>query len=149
MNVSQKCQYALRALFELARQRGEGPVPVSEVARRQAIPPRFLELILKELRQAGWVKSFRGIRGGYVLAVAPGSLGVGEVIRFIEGPLAPVKCIAGPEGRACPLRGGCAFIGLWERAERAVSEVYDSTTFQDLLDEHEAAAETYVPRYCI
>jgi Rrf2 family protein len=149
MSLSQKCQYALRGLFELAKHEGDGPVPVAEIAEAQAIPPRFLELILKQLKQTGWVESFRGIRGGYALAVSPRALRVGEVIRFIEGPLAPVRCIAGLHGKDCALRGKCAFSGLWERAEQAVSGVYDATTFQDLVEEERAAERRYVPCYSI
>ena len=149
MNLSQKCQYALRGLFELSKRAGQGPVVIGEIAEAQAIPPRFLELILKELKQTGWVESYRGVRGGYALAIPARSLSIGDVIRFVEGPLSPVKCIAGATGRPCRLRGQCAFMGLWERAQRAVSEVYDSTTFQDLVDEEMASAAAYVPSYCI
>ena len=149
MTLSQKCQYALRALFELAKRDSRRAVPVAEIADCQAIPPRFLELIMKELKQTGWVKSYRGIHGGYALAVPARALSVGEVIRFIEGPLAPVRCVSGEGGMGCPLRGKCSFLGLWERAERAVSEIYDSTTFQDLVEQEEAAAQRHVSNYCI
>ena len=71
MGLSRKCQYALRALFELARRSNKGPARSADIAKAQGIPPNFLELILKELRQADWVRSFRGVRGGYVLAIAP------------------------------------------------------------------------------
>jgi len=149
MNVSQKCQYALRALFELAKRLGEGLVPNGEIAAAQAIPPRFLELILGQLRQAGYIESRRGVHGGYMLAVRPEELSVGEVIRLIDGPTAPVKCIAGNGGGDCPLHGRCVFLGLWERANEAVSEVYDSTSFRDLLERERQAAGQRVPDYCI
>ncbi|HOI53656.1 MAG TPA: Rrf2 family transcriptional regulator [Phycisphaerae bacterium] len=149
MNLSQKCQYALRALFELAHRAGQGPISMAEVAEAQAIPVRFLELILNQLKQPGWVESYRGIHGGYALVVEAAALSVGEVIRFIEGPLAPVKCIAGQGGRHCPLLNRCAFQGLWDRAERAISEVYDSTSFQDLLDEQAVAPQPEVLNYSI
>ena len=139
MNLSQKCQYALRALFELAKCRDNGPVASRQIAEAQSIPPNFLELILKELRQVGWVDSTRGPNGGYALAVRPHKLSVGDVIRFIEGPLAPVKCMAGQVGH-CAMEDRCAFGGLWERAEAALSEVYDKTTFQDIVTEHAPAA---------
>ncbi len=147
MNVSQKCQYALRGLFELARRGGARPVPVSEIAEAQAIPQRFLELILGELRHAGYVTSRRGAGGGYLLAAAPAELPVGEIIRFIEGPLAPVRCLAGKADSDCPLHGKCAFMGLWARAADAVAGVYDSTTLQDLLDEQQAPLQAL--NYCI
>ena len=149
MNLSQRCQYALRSLFELAKRVGQGPVNIADIAEAQAIPPRFLELMLGQLKQTGWVESYRGIRGGYALAVSPRDLTVGQVIRFIEGPLKPVKCIAGQGGSGCPLRGKCVFVGLWDRAERAVSDVYDSTTLQSLLEEEKAARESLAVCYSI
>jgi Rrf2 family protein len=135
MNVSQKCQYALRALFELSARPRHSPVRSSEIAEAQAIPPRFLELILGELKQGGFVESRRGARGGYLLLGQPDRITVGEVIRFVDGPFAPVKCVKETEQADCPLYGGCAFIGMWSRARDAVNHVFDNTTFQDLIDE--------------
>jgi len=149
MNLSQKCQYALRALFELATRQGQGPVPTGEIAEAQAIPPRFLELILAQLKQAGYVESQRGARGGYQLAVPPGALTVGEIIRYVEGPLGPVKCLASSDQADCPLLGRCVFLGLWERAHEAVSQVYDTTSLQDLIDQAGASEGRYVASYCI
>ena len=147
MSISQKCQYALRALLELAKRSGQGPVTVGQIAQVQAIPPRFLELILGQLRRGGYVRSRRGVRGGYVLAVAAEELSVGEIIRRIDGPVGPVRCV-NEEGRPdCPLEGNCALMGMWLRARDAVAEVYDSTTFQDLVHAEPAAASG--PDYCI
>ena len=148
MNLSQKCQYALRAVFELAKRGDHIPVSGQEIAEAQAIPPRFLLLILGQLRQGGFVASRRGVRGGYMLAAAPDELSVGDIIRFMEGPLEPVKCIGG-RGAACPLRGGCAFLGLWQRAKEAVRQVYDSTTFADLLREERIYTAGRGVDYCI
>ena len=148
MNVSQKCQYALRGIFELAKRNGQGPVSIGEIAAVQSIPARFLELILGELRQGGFVESRRGRRGGYMLASSPEELKVGDIIRFIDGPVAPVKCVSGTGESACPLHGDCAFMSMWVRARDAVASVYDSTSFQDLVDEEHAASD-YVASYCI
>ena len=145
MNVSQKCQYALRALFELSRRPRQNPVRTAEIAEAQAIPPKFLELILGELKRGGFVESRRGARGGYLLLYQPDRLTVGEVIRFVDGPIAPVRCVTEAERADCPLLAGCALIGMWRRARDAVSHVFDNTTFQDLLDEELSAA----PNYCI
>jgi Rrf2 family protein len=149
MNVSQKCQYALRGIYELAVRYGRGVVRIGEIATAQAIPPRFLELILNQLRQGGFVESRRGVQGGYMLAVSPEELTVGEIIRFIDGPLAPVKCVAGEESAECPLYGSCAFLELWQRARDAVAEVYDSMTFKDLVDRQRASAQKHAANYCI
>lgn len=149
MSMSQKCQYALRAVFDLARRHGSGPTTVGEIAEAQAIPPRFLELILGQLRQGGFVESRRGIHGGYLLVVAPQVLTVGEIIRFIEGPVAPVRCVAAGMGTDCPLYGHCAFMDMWTRAGNAATDIYDSTTFQDLIDKEPASADRYVGSYSI
>jgi Rrf2 family cysteine metabolism transcriptional repressor len=149
MALSQKCQYALRAIFELSKRHGRGPVKIGEVAKAQAIPVRFLAGILTQLRQAGYVASRRGARGGYQAVRDPKELTVGEVIRFVDGPLSPVKCLAGSAEADCPLRGNCAFMGLWRRAQTAVAGVYDATTFQGLLDEEQTANKNYVASYCI
>ncbi len=149
MTVSQKCQYALRALFELSKRPGPGPTKVSEIAAAQAIPARFLEAILGELRRGSFVESRRGVNGGYILAVEPNALVVGDIIRFIDGPLTPVRCLGEDKGESCVLKGECAFMGMWNRARNAVAGVYDETTFQDLLEEELANAGSYVARYCI
>jgi len=149
MLVSQKCQYALRAVFELARQNGHGPIPIARIAQTQAIPARFLEVILGELKQGGFVESRRGARGGYVLARPASELSVGEVMRFVQGPIGPVDCVEAPSQERCPLYGGCVFLAMWERARSAMAEVYDSTTFAELVDEDARTGREHVPRYSI
>lgn len=132
--VSQKCQYALRAVFELSLRHGGPPINTAEIAQSQAIPLRFLEVILNQLKQARFVKSVRGKEGGYLLARLPEEITVGEVIRFIEGQLAPVECVLGTEEeKDCPFYGSCVFLPMWEEVEKALSGVYDQTTFYDLV----------------
>ena len=91
MNVSQKCQYALRAIFELSRHVGKGPLQAAKIAELQSIPPKFLELILAELKHGGFIDSRRGVRGAYLLLERPDILAVGEIIRFVDGPCGPVR----------------------------------------------------------
>ncbi|MCY2926958.1 MAG: Rrf2 family transcriptional regulator [Planctomycetota bacterium] len=95
ISISQKCQYALRSLYELARRADDKPTSIGEIAAAQAIPPRFLELILNDLRQGKLVNSQRGVQGGYTLARSPADITVGDVVRLVEGPIEPVKCISG------------------------------------------------------
>ena len=140
MSLSQKCQYALRAILELARRSAGTPVTVAEIAQAQEIPQRFLEAILVQLKRGGFVESRRGMKGGYLLAVSPAELKVGQVIGCIDGPIAAIKSAPGgyPHGSAP------AFEELWEQARTAVETVYNSTTFQNLLDKEEQAAKTYM-----
>ncbi len=146
MKVSQKCQYALRAVFELAKHYGEGPRSAADIADAQAVPPRFLELILRELRQGGVVESRRGAHGGYLLAISPELLTAGDVVRQIDGPFAPVDCIQ--DGAAgCPLGPACAFRNMWERARDAVGGVLDTTTLGELVEAEREVG--HVPSYSI
>jgi Rrf2 family protein len=151
MLVSQKAQYALRAIFELARRHGTGWVKISELAEAQAIPIRFLEVILNQVKQAGFIVSRRGVDGGYMLVPHPKELSVGQVLSFVQGPVGPVDCVVAENAAAnkCPMAGNCAFIDLWHNVQRAISNVYDNTSFQDLLDADKKRCEGYVPSYCI
>ena len=93
---------------------------------------RIPRLVLGELKRGGFVESRRGARGGYLLLSQPDRLTVGEVIRFVDGPVPPVRCVTEAERVDCPFLRGCAFIGMWRRARDAVNHVFDNTTFQDL-----------------
>jgi Rrf2 family protein len=149
MSISQKCQYSLRSVFELAKHQGEGPLKIADIAKAQAIPTRFLEVILNQLKQAGFVESRRGSTGGYVLTRPRATLKVGEIIRFIEGPLSPVQCIAGSSGERCPLHGDCAFLPMWDRVRDALSTVYDTTTFEDLVEQECIRRNEFILNYNI
>lgn len=139
--VSQKCQYAIRATFELAKRHGQGPVKISEIAETQSIPVRFLEVILNQLRQGGFVQSRRGADGGYYLIRKADELMVGDIIQFIEGPLVPVACLADKGQDQCALHGNCVFIPMWKRVAKAASDVYNKTSFQNLVDDAAAMNE--------
>jgi Rrf2 family protein len=145
MQVSQKCQYTLRALFELAKRQGTEPITAAEIAEAQAIPARFLELILQDLRTEGMVESRRGNQGGYVLAGSPEAITVGDIIRAVDGSLAPVKCVVGRSDEHCRLRNRCVFMGVWRKAQQAMEAVYDKTTLQDLIDDERTVAQQNDP----
>ena len=147
--LSQKCQYAIRSVFELAKRQGLGPVNVGEIAQTQSIHPRFLEVILVQLKQGGFVESRRGNVGGYLLRRKRDELSVGEVIRFVEGPLAPVGCMSGDSQGKCVLQGRCVFLPMWERAMKAASEVYDGITFEALVEQEYHMGMCCTPSYCI
>jgi Rrf2 family protein len=125
MNISVKGEYALQAIFDLASRRPGEPVKIAEIAKRQKIPQKFLELILAGLKQGGFVESRRGAEGGYLLARPPDSITVGEVLHFIEGPQA---------GKARRRNSAeTPFTDLWRQVDRAFSDIVDRTTFADLL----------------
>lgn len=149
MWVTQKCQYALRALFELAKRQGEGPVRSIDIATNQAIPKRFLEVILHQLRQGGFVDSQRGKEGGFFLSRPSQSITVGEIIRFIDGPLTPVDCQLDKPHFTCTLKGNCAFMGLWDEAREALERVYDTKSLKELVDREETRLGAQIPHYSI
>jgi Rrf2 family transcriptional regulator, cysteine metabolism repressor len=132
MSLSQKCYYAIRAVFELAQAPAGRAVKIGEIAERQGIPPKFLEAILNQLKGGGFVESRRGADGGYLLARSPRLISMGDVLRFVEGPLHPVKCVGGRAEGETALDGVLA--PIWDAAEKALADVYDGITFQDLVD---------------
>jgi Rrf2 family transcriptional regulator, cysteine metabolism repressor len=145
VELSQKSQYAVRAVFELAKRAGSGPVKAAAIASAEHIPQRFLENILSQLRQAGFVESTRGKEGGYLLARSPKETSVGEIIRLMEGPVGASDCMrerasaTGGSPHGCPLLEGCVLLPMWERAHKAMMDVYDGTSFQDLVDDETKA----------
>jgi Rrf2 family cysteine metabolism transcriptional repressor len=149
LSLSQKCQYAVRAMLELSMKYGQGAVPASEIAASQAIPQRFLEVIMNDLRPSGLVESRRGVQGGYYLGRPPREIAVGAVIRLVDGPLDPVRCTGDKDSTACPLKDRCSLIQLWDEAREAVEGVYDKTTFQDLADREKAMARRGVTDFTI
>jgi len=149
MMITQKSQYAMRAIFELAKRDGKGPVKISEIAEVQAIPQRFLENILNQLRQGGVVESRRGKEGGYLLARPVRQITAGTIIRLVEGNIYSVECTTAAEEDRCPLHGDCVFLPLWERARQALEAVYDETTFEDLIRQERDRSERFALSYSI
>ena len=129
-----KNQYALRAIFELAKHQGKGPKKISEIAEVQAIPLRFLEVILSQLKGSGLVKSKRGFYGGYYLTRSPDKISVGDVLRFMDKPVKSDHCVACVSNANCPFSGKCAFAPMWNQVNDAIFEIYDGTTILDLIN---------------
>jgi Rrf2 family protein len=139
MNVSVKGEYALHAVFDLALQRPGEPIKIADIARRQQIPQKFLELILAGLKQGGFVESRRGAEGGYLLAKTADNITVGEVIRFMDGTRT-----AKPKTPA-----DSPFAALWHAVDDAVSNVVDQTTFGDLARKWRERQGQYIPNWDI
>jgi Rrf2 family protein len=135
--ISQKAKYALRALVVLCRaQEGGTPQMISEIARSQAIPKKFLEQILLELKRHGVVVSRRGRLGGYVLLRSPDNVTFGEILRLIDGPIAPLPCLSKIAYRRCADcadEGTCEIRHVFARVAEATREVLDRTTLADAV----------------
>ena len=146
MNFSVKGEYALQAIFDLAAHQGRSgspnqPIKIADIARRQKIPQKFLELILAGLKQGGFVESRRGADGGYLLARPADSISVGEVLRFVEG--------SRHSQSAARNRGEGPFSDMWRKVDQSVSDVIDRTTFQEITRAWRDRQSKYVPNWDI
>ena len=148
MSVSSKCYYAIRAVYSLAEHGDATPMKTADIAEREMIPIRFLEVILNQLKSGGFVKSRRGAEGGYQLAKPADAITVGEIMRFVDGPIAPVDCVSQSRPKVCEFHGECHFFGFWGRVRQAISDIVDHTTIADLIVENRKRNE-YVGEWTI
>ena len=138
MRLSVRGEYALRALLVLARdyQEDDSVVRIQEVSDRQNIPKRFLEQILNDLKSAGIVESKRGVAGGYRLRRPPERVTLAEIVRHIEGPLAPVSCVSERfyEKCSCPDESRCAIRSVMKETRDAIVKVMEGVTLAELAE---------------
>ncbi len=133
MMISSKGRYALRVMLDMAQQKDDGFIRLSDVAQRQEISRKYLESIKTALSKSGLVESALGKSGGYRLARAPADYPVGEILRAAEGELAPVACLA-REGHKCDRVGFCYTLPFWKGLEDQINAYVNSFSLQDLLD---------------
>jgi Rrf2 family protein len=134
--LSMKAKYALRALLRLAEEYGKGPVLIADLAEREHIPKKFLELILLDLKNKGILHSKKGKGGGYFLGKPPEALAIGQVIRLLDGPLAPLPCvsqIAYRKCEECPDEKTCGIRLVMKQVRDATAEILDGTSLASLL----------------
>ncbi len=142
--LSNKTKYGLKAIQVLAKEYGQGPILISEIARRENIPAKFLELILLELKNQGILQSKKGKGGGYFLARPPHSVTVGQVVRMIEGPLAPLPCVSRTSYmrcRECRDERSCGIRIVMKDVRDATAKILDSTSLADVLKRVEAVVQ--------
>jgi len=135
MRFSSKSEYGVRVLVSLARTYGQGPVPLSEIARAERMPLPYLEQIMGTLRRAGLVVSRQGVKGGFELARAPSGVRMSEVVLGLEGDVGPMLCATGDAtGQLlCDMQGSCTSQVLWQRIRRSILDVLESTTLDELV----------------
>jgi len=133
MKVSTKGRYALRFMAELARSGEDARVSVKEIAQRQQISDKYLEQIAHTLAAKGFITSTRGAQGGYSLAQPASAITVGDVLRALEGDLAPVECVSDC-GKECTRAENCDTFMVWQKLKKATDDVVDGITIQDLID---------------
>ena len=133
MRLSRESEYACLALIDLAAHYGAGPVKIRQTAERQAIPREFLVQILLRLKNAGYVKSTRGAAGGYMLAKEPKDISVAEIVRLIDGALAPVGSVSQFFYDHTPIERNPKLVSLFRDIRDYVAARLEQTTFQDLV----------------
>lgn len=134
MKVSARGEYGVRAMVALAKNHGQGPMSIAAMAKASSVPMPYLEQLIGPLRRAGLVESKRGARGGYQLTRHPRDVGVGEVYRIMEGPIAPMECVSEDVSeQTCPLIEGCETRPVWMRMRDAIVVSLDSTSLADLI----------------
>jgi Rrf2 family transcriptional regulator, cysteine metabolism repressor len=146
LRITQRSEYAIQALLELALRNGSGPVTIADIAAAQRLPQKFLAVILVRLKQAGVVVSERGTRGGYRLARAPSKITAGQVVRLLDGPVQP----AGDGGRTPESsHGESVLFDLRQQIAQAVENVLNHITLADLIEHEVRRQAALVTNYSI
>ena len=152
MFISTKGRYGTQAMLELAKHQGSGPVTLRSIAESQGLSEPYLEQLFSPLRKAGLVRSVRGAQGGYLLADDPDNITVGDILRVLEGPIAPTVCAQrdwdGSE-ECCQEPDLCAMRGVWQKMREKMEEVVDSVTLGDLSREARKKLEERNPMFYI
>ena len=132
MKVSTKGRYALRIMIDLAMNDNGEYIRLKEIAERQSITLKYMEQIMPLLTKAGYVRSYRGNNGGYMLARSPEEYTVGDILRTTEGSLAPISCIEETPNR-CPRKDYCTTLSFWKGMAKVINEYVDGITLADLM----------------
>ena len=139
MKLSTRSRYGTRILVDLARHNNQGPVQISEISKRQDISVKYLEQLIRPLKQAKLVQSVRGPKGGHLLAKKPEEISLGQIVRLYEGQTDLVECISNPE--KCDMADDCRVRLAWKDATRVLYEKLDSTTIADLIAVNQAGSK--------
>jgi Rrf2 family protein len=138
MKLSTRSRYGTRILVDLARHRDQGPIQIGEISKRQDISVKYLEQLIRPLKQAEIVTSVRGPKGGHLLAKKPEEISLGQIVRLFEGQTDLVECISCPE--KCSMSDDCQVRLVWRDATRVLFEKLDATTIADLIDSDDSNA---------
>jgi Rrf2 family protein len=134
--LSKKAKYALKALLVLAEEYGQGPILISDLAQRERIPKKFLEFILLDLKNHGILQSKKGKGGGYFLGKAPEEITLGQVIRILDGPLAPLPCVSQTayfRCEECLDEATCGIRAVMKQVRDMTAKILDGTSLKDVL----------------
>lgn len=131
--ISTKARYALRVMADLAEHQNDGYIPLKDIAARQEISEKYLEIILKILVKDKFLKGLRGKGGGYMLTRAPEDYIIGEIIELTDGPLSPVACLL-PGAETCPREKTCVTLPLWTKYDKMTHDFFYGITLKDLIE---------------
>lgn len=131
--ISTKARYALRVMIDLAEHQDAGYIPLKDIAARQEISEKYLEIIIKILVKGKMLKGLRGKGGGYILTREPSEYIVGDIIELTEGPLAPVACLQ-PDAEVCNRKDICITLPLWEKYYALVHDFFFHITLEDVIN---------------
>ena len=132
MKLSTRSRYGARILVDLARHKDQGPVQIGEISKRQDISVKYLEQLIRPLKQANLVTSVRGPKGGHLLAENPENISLGQVVRLFEGQTDLVECVSFPD--KCPMSDDCQVRLAWQDATEVLYDKLDATTISDLMN---------------
>ncbi|MHC4665000.1 MAG: RrF2 family transcriptional regulator [Planctomycetota bacterium] len=132
MKLSTRTRYGIRAILEIAANHGKGPLQTRIIAQRQTISVKYLEQLMAILKSGGFVRSIRGSKGGYTLAKAPHQIKLSDVFNALEGPVVTVECVK--DESFCANAADCIARQLWAQVQKAIENVLESITLQDLID---------------
>ena len=132
MKLSTKGRYAVRMMLDLALQSRESPTLIRDISKRQGISDLYLEQLFVRLKTAGLVRSIRGPKGGFMLTKLPSQISLGDILEAMEGSTAPVECV--DDVALCSRADSCMTRKVWAEMKKAMNEVLESTTLQDLVE---------------
>jgi Rrf2 family protein len=140
MKLSSRTRYGVRAIIELAAHYGEGPLQSKVIAQQQEISAKYLEQLLTQLKSAGFIRSVRGSKGGYILSRQPSEIKLDEIFTALEGPIITAECLE--DESYCNRIGDCIARQVWAEVQEAIMKVLESINLQDLADKTKQRKES-------
>lgn len=138
MKLSTRGRYGLKAMFQLALHYGKGPIPLNIIAEEQNLSESYLEQLFSALRKEGLITSVRGAKGGYMLSSKPELITVGQILRCLEGDMAPSECVMEDNVSQCDNEKNCVTKLVWLKIKDSVDNIIDSITLQNMIDDSES-----------
>lgn len=136
MKLSTRGRYGLKAMFQLALHYGDGPIPLNQIAEKQGLSENYLEQLFSTLKKEGLLNSVRGAQGGYMLSRKPEEITVGNILRALEGNMAPADCVM-DDNSDCSRDDSCVTRLVWIKIKDSIDEVIDSITLQDMVEDED------------